>query len=1471
MYFPVGWPKALAVPPEDIGGLHSVLCNRDRVLFAVVTERSLAIWYCRPCVQIVCHCRSEESVRTQGTNQRAAWRPDSTSVAVTTSQGHILFYHLEREVVAGHGANCYNQTRGGRFPSMRSSSSMEYGEGVPSIRMTFVTSVQIIGKIECLVCVRDELLVATGNGMLQRLRWDGVVNGKTGINIASIPFSVDLQHSRASTLDTPGITFTHIEYSGLMGGFAVVLPDGRAGLVNTLAGKVENNSLQGVWAQGLENVTCVAVNNRYRLIAFGCTDGLGVVYTVDDMTGALQVSHRLELSTKDYPDACMACGPVSRLRWSPDGCVLAMAWDRGGMAIWSVYGALLMCTLGADQGLYQESLRLHLFRIKSMCWSMEGYQLWMACETLDRSEVMELPTATSELLQLQFVKSTLTVNPCATNHEHLFLQGEDKLFINTGDLVMKQQWKDANMNRPLRESIAGSNTSSPQKPSRQSNILVGNKQWLVIQIPITYLGSNWPIRYAAIDRTGFCIAVAGRCGLAHYAMFTRKWKLFGNETQEKDMVVTGGLTWWRDFIICACYNLNENRDELRMYPRASNLDNAFAYSCKVPSQILLLNLFRDMLVVFCADCHIALYSIERRDANPTPTCGGPSVVDSSGLSIGFGVMDPSASLTLLQEISLASYIPHAVTVISVTLTSLRTETASSKQTSSRREAESLIVNVAGRLLMLQRDRSTTSGKENGDIRKREKMLPFCAPVVLASCVENMWSSSRSSPDKVHLSEALWLGCGAAGMKVWLPLFPRNDEKRHSFLSKRIMLPFQLNIYPLAVLFEDAVVLGAANDTMKYDFQDCSSPSALDSTPTRLFPFNVVDRTTQVYLHHIVRELLRRNLGSHALQIAKSCRSLPYFSHVLELLLHQVLEEEATASEPIPDPLLPRIVDFIREFPEFLQTIVHCARKTEIALWSYLFASAGNPKDLFEQCLQSGSLETASSYLIILQNLEPAAISRQHATLLLDASLDKGKWELAKDLVRFLRAIGNEDPESPPRTPVNPINAPMYPLPPPPQDGPFPGFAFGSQARPVRSYSMGENLAGVRERGSAIERERERERHHSVQATSTTNKKTTAAPKDIPPRADCGVFMGTLKHLEETAEHFFIDVILQRHARKLLSAGRLRELGSFAAHLNFELIGWLQKERCRAARVDDFVTSLHTLHRDFQWPMPVIALSQVLSRSNSGERSRSSSYEALEVGVNGMTLSDISEGPNRLRPNGMYASPSLRSSMDLLCDELRQEALDSRQFNSNQKGDNGSTAATETSEMSASIVADDSELTLDDSMWNLANLDELEALSQELACRGPPHCETQLRYLLHVMMEAGCLEWAMLISLVLRDSMGVTRVVNTASLTDMPIDVVGRMREGLSYLELWADTECPGYKPFLLVIRGQAEVLTGIVDIQGSPQVTPIPTPESSLTSADFHALGFHGNSSDKEDPESEEQKSVVETDLPQDGGQCALS
>lgn len=75
------------------------------------------------------------------------------------------------------------------------------------------------------------------------------------------------------------------------------------------------------------------------------------------------------------------------------------------------------------------------------------------------------------------------------------------------------------------------------------------------------------------------------------------------------------------------------------------------------------------------------------------------------------------------------------------------------------------------------------------------------------------------------------------MRVWLPVFPRDTDSgygsRHTFMSKRIMLSFALKVYPLAILFEDAIILGVENDTVVYT-SDSSSHFSL--------PFCLLERT-----------------------------------------------------------------------------------------------------------------------------------------------------------------------------------------------------------------------------------------------------------------------------------------------------------------------------------------------------------------------------------------------------------------------------------------------------------------------------------------------------------------------------------------------------------------------------------------------------------------------------------------------------
>ncbi|XP_004591873.2 guanine nucleotide exchange factor subunit RIC1 isoform X1 [Ochotona princeps] len=1388
MYFLSGWPKRLLCPPgSPAEAPFHVQSDPQRAFFAVLAPARLSIWYSRPSVLIVTYKESTKSSAQFGSYKQTEWRPDSTMIAVSTANGYILFFHITS---ARGDKYLYEPVYPKGSPQMKGTPHFKEEQCAPALNLDMRKILDLQAPITSLQSVLEDLLVATSDGLLHLIHWEGMTNGRKAINLCTVPFSVDLQSSRVgSYLGFADVYVRDMEYCATLDGFAVVFNDGKVGFITPVSSRFTAEQLHGVWPQDVVDGTCVAVNNKYRLMAFGCASGSVQVYTVDNTSGAMLLSHKLELTAKQYPDIWNKTGAVKLIRWSPDNSVVIVTWEYGGLSLWSVFGAQLICTLGGDFAYRSDGIKKDPLKISSMSWGAEGYHLWVISGfgsqhseiESDLRSVMKQPS----ILLFQFIKSALTVNPCMSNQEQVLLQGEDRLYLNCGEASQSQNPRSSSAHAKHQLGREKSLFADGGLESPSLSTLLGHRHWHVVQISSTYLESNWPIRFSAIDKLGQNIAVVGKFGFAHYSLLTKKWKLFGNITQEQNMIVTGGLAWWNDFMVLACYNISDHQEELRVYLRTSNLDNAFAHVTKTQVETLLLSVFRDMIIVFRADCSICLYSIERK---------------SDGAHT-------SAGIQVLQEVSMSRYIPHPFLVVSVTLTSVSTENGITlKMPQQARDAESIMLNLAGQLIMVQRDRSGPQIREKDSHPNQRKLLPLCPPVVLAQSVENVWTTCRADKQKRHLLEALWLSCGGAGMKVWLPLFPRDHRKPHSFLSQRIMLPFHINIYPLAVLFEDALVLGAVNDTVPYDsVYPRSSREQLEV----LFPFCVVERTSQIYLHHILRQLLVRNLGEQALLLAQSCAALPYFPHVLELMLHEVLEEEATSREPIPDPLLPTVAKFITEFPLFLQTVVHCARKTEYALWNYLFAAVGNPKDLFEECLMAQDLDTAASYLIILQNMEAPAVSRQHATLLFNTALEQGKWDLCRHMIRFLKAIGSGESETPPPTPT------------------------------AQEPSSGGGFEFFRNRSISLSQSAENAAPSKFSLQKTLSMPSGPSGKRWSKDSDC-------------AENMYIDMMLWRHARRLLEAVRLKDLGCFTAQLGFELIGWLCKERTRAARVDNFVAALRRLHKDFLWPFPIIPASSISSPFKNGKYRtvgeqlfKSQSADPFpnldaEAGVSAMQRSQSwlgSVGPPH--PELDTASSHGPQMQDAFLSPLSN------------KGDACSIgSATDLTESSS--MADGDWTVVEENFSTLSlTQSELEHISMELASKGPHKSQVQLRYLLHIFMEAGCLDWCIVIGLILRESSVITQILAIIQSSEADGEMLQNITTGLRAVDQWAATDCPGYKPFLNIIKPQLQKLSEITEEQVEPDAFQPVTTGKSVEQASPRAEERRGSCSHGAVPQGE--------------------
>lgn len=162
--------------------------------------------------------------------------------------------------------------------------------------------------------------------------------------------------------------------------------------------------------------------------------------------------------------------------------------------------------------------------------------------------------------------------------------------------------------------------------------------------------------------------------------------------------------------------------------------------------------------------------------------------------------------------------------------------------------------------------------------------------------------------------------------------------------------------------------------------------------------------THLFLPALLRYHLSRFDSPAALHLSHRYRKLNYFPHALEVLLHNVLDEEVDTAETNEQRLLPQVLSFLSSFPEYLDIIVQCTRKTEVRSWRTLFAHLPSPQDLFEESLAKGSLKTAGGYLLVLHTLQELSSSSDQVIRLLRRAERERDFELCKELSRFLLAL-----------------------------------------------------------------------------------------------------------------------------------------------------------------------------------------------------------------------------------------------------------------------------------------------------------------------------------------------------------------------------------------------------------------------------------------------------------------------------------
>lgn len=353
---------------------------------------------------------------------------------------------------------------------------------------------------------------------------------------------------------------------------------------------------------------------------------------------------------------------------------------------------------------------------------------------------------------------------------------------------------------------------------------------------------------------------------------------------------------------------------------------------------------------------------------------------------------------------------------------------------------------------------------------------------------------------------------------------------------------------------------------------------------------------------------------------------------------------------------------------------------------------------------------------------------------------------------------------------------------------------------------------------------------STQPNGPANSAGTAAdgltePSQTPGSRKKSVPQSQKQKSAASAEDFFIDVILQRHARRLLQERRFIDLGYMSASLDFHLVGWLSREKERAARIEDYVVVLKQLHEDLQWPKPDLDLRLVslpsVSETTTQQDSPSYSLQSLrldtniETGDSGYTSLPPTLGSHRPLAFDPQLSQLALNSMNLAQGkELAQDLSEQQQLQHSSLHHRSDASEVLSSYMAEEEggrdVDDEDDLFPQNHQLPHAFESGTDTTRAKNKKRSIPHrLEVKIRYLLQIFTEANCLEVALLLSVLLMDSGSISRITNAAT-RNGSLQLCRQLRNGLKDMTRWSFQECLGYRVFFINLQPQIYQLDNYV-------------------------------------------------------------